>query len=312
MPTVKVSVVICSHTVERLDDLRDAFDSLLSQTYDEVEVVFVSDGSDELYRRVRGEYGDRDNFVTVVNDENVGLSASRNHGVEASSGDVVAFMDDDAVADERWIETLIETYEEHDAVAAGGRMTPIWVDGEPSHLPEEFYWLVGVTHRGFAGGEDEVQEVRNTFGSNISFRRDVFEELGGFDPSIGREGDAHLQAEEPELCARMTREYGRGVVYNPEARVGHKVFEYRTRTRWLLSRAFWQGYSKRAMEKLVPDVGIGEEEEYLSMLLFESTPRRLRRLVTKPSFAGLKQILMLYVLTACVGLGYLYAFGNYR
>jgi len=215
---MKVSVVVCCHTTDRHEDLRDAFDSLLDQTYDDVEVVFVSDGSDELYGLVDDQYGDRDDFVTLVNDENLGLSASRNRGIEASSGDVVAFMDDDAVADERWVETLVETYDEHDAVAVGGCMTPIWVAGEPSHLPEEFYWLVGVTHRGFAGGRDDVQEVRNTFGSNISFRRDVLDELGGFDASIGREGDAHLQAEEPELCARMAREYGRGVVYNPTRR----------------------------------------------------------------------------------------------
>jgi glycosyltransferase involved in cell wall biosynthesis len=309
---VKVSVVVCSHTVERLGDLRDAFDSLLSQTHDEVEVVFVSDGSEELHQSVEDEYGGSEKFVTVLNKENLGLSASRNRGVGASTGDVVAFMDDDAVADERWVETLVETYEDHETVAVGGKMTPIWVDGKPSHLPEEFYWLIGVTHRGFAGGRDEVQEVRNTFGSNISFRRDVFDELGGFDSSIGREGDAHLQAEEPELCARMAREYGKGVVYNPDAEVGHKVFEYRTRTRWLLSRAFWQGYSKRAMEKLVPNAGIDEEGAYLSMLLFNATPRRLKRLVTNPSFAELKQIVMLYILTACVGFGYLYGFTAYR
>ncbi|MDZ7687782.1 MAG: glucosyl-dolichyl phosphate glucuronosyltransferase [Halobacteriales archaeon] len=309
---MKVSVVVCCHTLERLDDLRDAFDSLLGQTYDDIEVVFVSDGNDELYRRIDEDYGDIDDFVTVVNDENIGLSASRNRGIEASSGDVVAFMDDDAVADESWVDVLVKTYEEHDAVAVGGRMTPIWVDGEPSHLPEEFYWLIGVTHRGFAGGRDEVQEVRNTFGSNISFRRYVLGELAGFDTSIGREGDAHLQAEEPELCARMMREYGRGVVYNPDAKVGHKVFEYRTRTRWLLNRAFWQGYSKRAMEKLVPDADIGEEGAYLSMLVFSATPRLLHRLVTRPSFSVPKKIVMLYALTAAVGFGYLYAVATYR
>jgi len=309
---MKVSVVVCCHTVERFEDLRDAFDSLLEQTYDDIEVIFVSDGSDELYQRIDGDYGDLNKFVALLNEENIGLSASRNRGIETSSGDVVAFMDDDAVAEQDWVETLVKTYEEYDAVAVGGRMTPIWVSGEPSHLPEEFYWLIGVTHRGFAGGRDEIQEVRNTFGSNISFRRDVLNELGGFDTSIGREGDAHLQAEEPELCARMASEYGRGVVYNPDAKVGHKVFEYRTRTRWLLNRAFWQGYSKRAMGKLVPDAGIGEEGAYLSMLFFGATPRLLRRLVTRPSFSVLKKLIMLYILTACVGFGYLYAVATYR
>jgi len=66
------------------------------------------------------------------------------------------------------------------------------------------------------------------------------------------------------------------------------------------------------MEKLVPDAGIGEEGAYLSMLLFDATPSRLRRLVTRPSFAGVKQLFMLYVLTAFVGFGYLYGFTSYR
>jgi len=65
-----------------------------------------------------------------------------------------------------------------------------------------------VTHRGFV---DEPGEVRNTFGSNISFRTDVFNELGGFDVEIGgRKGDTNLQGGETELCARMKTEYGMG------------------------------------------------------------------------------------------------------
>jgi len=89
-------------------------------------------------------------------------------------------------------------------------MTPAWVAGKPSFLPEEFYWLIGVTHRGFADGPGEV---RNTFGSNISFRADVFAELGGFDVDIGgRKGDKNLQGGETELCARMREAYGQGCV----------------------------------------------------------------------------------------------------
>jgi len=125
----------------------------------------------------------------------------------------VAFIDDDAVADERWIERLIRAHKDEEAIAAGGRMTPLWVAGKPSFLPEEFYWLVGVTHRGFAEGPGEV---RNTFGSNISFRADVFEALDGFDTDIGgRKGDRNLQGGETELCARLHAQYGRGVWYEP-------------------------------------------------------------------------------------------------
>jgi glycosyltransferase involved in cell wall biosynthesis len=225
-----------------------------------------------------------------------------------ASGDVVAFIDDDAVADEVWVTRLVRAYEEENAIAAGGKMTPEWVAGKPPFLPEEFYWLVGVTHRGFADG---AGEVRNTFGSNISFRANVFEALGGFNVDIGgRKGDKNLQGGETELCARMREAHGQGVWYDPEAEVAHKVFEYRTELRWLLDRAFWQGYSKRAMEVLV-ERGSGDEEMFLRKLVTEFIPRRISRLLRNPSFSNVTQLITVFVITGFVGVGYIYAFMRY-
>ncbi|SER82595.1 glucosyl-dolichyl phosphate glucuronosyltransferase [Natrinema salaciae] len=304
-----VSVILCTYDPGTYDDFCEAATSVLEQTYDSVELVIVVDGVDAVYERVREDFGDRDDIVIHCNDENRGLLASRNRGVELASGDVVAFLDDDAVADEEWIEFLLEAYEGENAIAAGGKMTPRWVAGRPEFLPEEFYWLVGVTHRGFADG---AGEVRNTFGSNISFRRDVFLNLGGFDTDIGgRKGDKNLQGGETELCARMQREYGRGVWYVPDAAVEHKVFEYRTDPKWLLERAFWQGYSKRAMETLVPDSS-DEESAFLGTLLLDFVPHRAHRLATDPTIGRATQLLALVVFTVVVGVGYLYGVTRYR
>jgi len=298
-----VSVVLCTYRMDAYDHFTEAADSVLAQTYDDVELVVVVDGDEDVFERVRADYGDHEDVLVHCNDENVGLLASRNRGADLASGDVVAFIDDDAVADDRWIERLADAYEEEDAIAAGGKMAPEWVAGKPAFLPEEFYWLVGVTHRGFADG---AGEVRNTFGSNISFRRAVFRDLGGFDTAIGgRQGDANLQGGETELCARMAAEYGHGVYYVPDAEVAHKVFAYRTKPLWLFDRAFWQGYSKRAMETLAPDAG-DEESDFLGRLFSEFVPDRLRGLVTDPSIASLTQLVALLALTGTVGAGYLY------
>jgi glycosyltransferase involved in cell wall biosynthesis len=306
---MKVSVVLCTYSPERYDDFREAADSLLTQTYDDVELVVVVDGREPVYERVREDYGDREDVLLHCNDENLGLLESRNVGAELATGDVVAFIDDDAIADERWVEALVASYEERDAVAVGGKMTPEWVAGEPGFLPEEYYWLVGATHRGFADGPGWV---RNTFGSNISFRREVFLELGGFDPDIGgRKGDANLQGGETELCARLAVEYDERVWYSPEAVVAHKVFDYRTDPWWLLDRAFWQGYSKRAMEVLLPETG-SEENDFLKLLVFESVPTRLRSLAATPSIDGVKQLVFLLLFTGSVGVGYLYGLNRYR
>ena len=310
---MRVSVVLCTYDPALFSDFRAAADSVLANTHP-AELVVVVDGDPALADRVRGTYASHDDVTIHENDENVGLLESRNTGAEVADGDVVAFLDDDARADPEWIARLVAAYEDHDSLAVGGRMTPEWVAGRPKFLPAEFYWLVGVTHRGFgpAGDEHHAGEVRNTNGSNLSFRREVFLDLGGFDTEIGgRKGDNKLQGGETELCARLEREYGERVWYDPGALVGHKVFDYRTRPRWLAGRAFWQGYSKRAMESFVPD-STSEESAFLGRLLTEFLPRRLAGLVRHPSRERASQLLALLVLTGLVGFGYVYATLRYR
>jgi len=307
---MKVSVVLCTYTPDDYEHFTDAMASLRAQTHEDLEIVVVVDGHDELCDRVHGEYGNVPAVTITCNEENVGLLESRNRGAEAASGDVVAFIDDDAIADERWVEKLVAAYEDRDVPAAGGKMVPEWVAGRPAFLPEEFYFLIGVTHRGFADG---AGEVRNTNGSNISFRREAFLDLDGFNTEIGgRQGDANLQGGETELCARLREEYGQGVWYVPDAEVAHKVFEYRTDPKWLADRAFWQGYSKRGMEVLAPDTASDEEWSFLGRLLFEFVPDRLRGLVVGPSVERAKQFVALVVLTGLVGVGYCYGFTRYR
>jgi len=311
---MRVSVVLCTHTLDRYHDLLDAVESVRKQTYDEIELVLVSDGSEAVTRQFERDFGDSKDIIITALEENRGLLKARNHGAKAATGDVIAFIDDDAIADPEWVSQLVSSYEQQDAIAVGGKMVPEWVAGKPESLPEEFYWLVGVTHRGFGpdGDREAAGEVRNTFGSNISFQSDVFQELDGFDPAVGgRKGDANLQAEEPELGNRLRSEYGRGVWYNPDAVVAHKVFEYRTEPAWLLDRAFWQGYSKRAMEVLLEESS-GEESDFLGALLGEYVPSRLFGLLRAPSREKGAQLLLLFVLTAMVGTGYLYGLTKYR
>ena len=302
-----VSVVICTYADERYDDLLEAAQSVFEQTYDPVELVVVVDGNERVAAQVREEFDTSENVVVHCNDGNRGLSYSRTRGVEHSSGDVIAFLDDDAVARPDWVEQLVTAYEKTDAIAVGGRMVPEWVAGRPSHLPEEFYWLVGANY------EKRLKpwsEVRNTLGSNISFRRDVFEAVGGFDQQVGLQGEKQIQAEETELCIRMAETFGKGVLYNPDAVVAHKIFEYRMQPGWLLRRAFWQGYSKRALETLGGERADTAERDFLKHLALEAVPGRIRGLVRQPSVTAIEQLCLVFLLTACVGVGYLYGFAT--
>jgi len=296
-----VSVVICTYALDRYEDFSEAVESVLEQSYDSVEAIVVVDGNEAVAERVRTDFAD-DTVVVHNNAENRGVSYSRTKGAEIATGDVVAFIDDDAVADPDWISELVRVYEDTDALAVGGRMVGLWPAGRPSFLPVEFNWLVGVTYPGFASAGEEV---RNTFESNISFRRDVFLGLDGFDPSLGPTAETYSHSEGAEIGVRLQHSHGCGVIYAPDAVVRHKVFAHRVQLVCLLRRAFEQGVSKQQLGDSA-DTSTGEEFRYLSYLFTTRLPQRLRTILLSPSSTGILQLLMIIVFTGVVGVGYLF------
>jgi len=300
---MKVSVVVCTYSMDRYGPFSECVESVLAQEYEPLEVVLVVDGNEDVFERVRDDFGDEENVVLHCNDENQGISYSRTKGAELASGDVVAFIDDDAAAESDWVANLVDVYENTDAIAVGGDVKPDWQTEKPAFFPEEFYWLVGCVEPGFA---EDGEEVRNTYGSNISYRREQFLEVGGYDPNTGRKGDKHLQAHEAPVGIRLLEAYGQGMVFTEDAVVHHKLFDYRGEFGWLVSRSFWQGYSKRVMDLLYPDAP-DDKSAYLKQLLTHFVPKRVKGLVRSPSVAEVKQLLSIFVFTGAVGLGYLYA-----
>ena len=99
--------------------------------------------------------------------------------------------------------------------------------------------------------------------------------------------------------------------YVPDATVAHKVFDYRTGLRWLLRRAFWQGYSKRAMQTIAPSAQ-DDEQAFLDDLLRTFLPGRIRELTGSPTTTRLAQMAFLVAATVSVGTGYLYGLIIYR
>jgi glycosyltransferase involved in cell wall biosynthesis len=289
--------------MDRYGPFSECVESVLAQTHDDLEVVLVVDGNDEVFERVSEDFGGREGAVLHCNDENQGISYSRTKGAELASGEIVAFIDDDATAEEDWIEQLLDVYEETDAIAVGGDVVPDWQTEKPDFFPAEFYWLVGCVEPGFA---EDGEEVRNTYGSNISYRREQFLDVGGYDPNTGRKGDKHLQAHEAPVGIRLREQYGKGMVFTEDARVHHKLFDYRGEFGWLVLRSFWQGYSKRVMDLLYPDAE-DNKSSYLKQLLTRFVPKRVKNLVRSPSLERLQQLVAIFVFTAAVGLGYAYA-----
>lgn len=300
---MNVSVVLCTYSLDRYAEFQEAAESILDQTYDETELVILVDGTEEVYDRITTDYETHAQTIIHCNEKNRGLSYSRNIGAKLANGDIVVFIDDDAVAASDWIDQIVGAYERYNALAVGGQMVPDWLSGKPEYLPEEYYFLIGVTYRGFRETEGYV---RNTFSSNLSFDKNTFEQLGGFKTRMGKQGENNLQGGETELCVRLKRETGERVVYVPDATVEHKIYDYRTDRRWLLERAFWQGYSKRRMAEIDPDA-TDTEQQFLRKLVFRFIPNRVTEFVRTPSPARLDKFIMLIMFTVSIGIGFLYA-----
>jgi len=297
-----VSAIVCTHSLDNYSNLVEAVDSLLAQTHTEIEIIIAVDGNAKLHEIVSAHYAGNRAVKTILLKENIGVSGARNAGISVAKGDVIAFIDDDVTAEKRWVENLLGTYREYDAVAVGGKILPVWLGTEPDYLPEELYWLVGATHRGFA--EERVGEVRNAFGPNMSFKREVFQKAGMFNENLGfaRRGLSYIQAEEPELALRMKRELGKGVIYNPKAVVYHKITPEKVKVNVLLRRAFYQGYSKALLKKLnISADSVATETSYLKALLTKYIPGRLKR---SYRLTELKKLLMLAACVIAVGLGF--------
>jgi len=299
-----VSIVVCTHKLDNYRNLTEAIKSLMAQSYAEKEILVVIDGDQVLYDRVRSDYDGKPAVKSVLLKENRGVSEARNAGIRIAKGDIIAFMDDDAVAAEDWLERLLSTYREFGALAVGGKILPVWEDRAPDYLPQELYWLVGVTNDGFAA--DRVVEVRNTFGPNMSFQHEVFRQIGLFDRRFGFTRTSRMQAEEPELAFRMKQRLGKGVLYNPQAIVYHKIPPDKTRVGGLLKRSFFQGYSKAFLNRQYPSGrAMSNEKSYLGFLVLHCLPRRAVRFY-RP--AELKKALFLTAALASVGLGFIYGY----
>jgi glycosyltransferase involved in cell wall biosynthesis len=255
---VDISVVICAYTEARWDDLVAAVESVRRQSAPPKEIIVAVDHNLRLLARVREHIP---GVVAVENREPRGLSGTRNSGIDAAHGAVIAFLDEDALAAPDWLERLNAEYQDPTVAGVGGAIEPLWLNGRPAWFPEEFAWVVGCTYRGMPQAK---APIRNLIGCNMSFRREVFEASGRFRSGIGRIGTRPVGCEETEFCIRATRRSTQGVLlYEPQARVRHRVPASRATWRYFTSRCYAEGLSKALVAHFVgAGDGLDAERRY--------------------------------------------------
>ncbi len=295
-----ISVIITAFTFDRLPSIEETIDSLRSQTVAPLETLLVVDHAPELLEECKRRWPD---VRVIANREGPGSCGGRNTGVADSKGEVVAFLDDDAVPGQDWIERLGSAYSDPRVLSVGGGVRPRWLTARPSWFPPEFDWIVGCAHSGMP---KKLEPVRNVIIANMSVRRDAMIEVGGLRQEFSRIQKNAAGAEETDLCIRLNRRWPGGVVlFDPEAAVEHFVPEERTELRYFISRCFAEGRSKAALTRMVgPDSGLSAERSYVRHTLPLGVLRNLGRLARGDLTAGSRAVMIVAGLAVTVA-GYL-------
>jgi GT2 family glycosyltransferase len=293
-----VTAVVCTYAWERRALLEQAIASLEGQTAEPSRIVIVIDGDVRLLEWARGRWP---RHSVVPNAHRQGLSGARNTGLHEADGAIVAFLDDDARARADWLARLLNVFEDPRVDAAGGTVAPAWAAGRPGWFPSEFNWVVGCTYRGMP---TTCAPVRNPVGAGMAFRKAAIDEVGGFRSELGRVGGGGAGCEETELCLRIGRRAGCGVVlFDPDARVDHAVPRKRGRFRYFVSRCWSEGRSKAEMVRLSEGARTLEtERRYATRVLPMGVARGVLDLVRgSPAGAGRAGAILLGALATAAG-----------
>jgi glycosyltransferase involved in cell wall biosynthesis len=235
----KISIIIA--TFRRYDILPYAINSLLSQVglrREDLEIIVV-DNTPAGERQVIYNNSQCDRFIT----ENIsGLSRARNIGIEASSAELVAFLDDDAIASPTWASEAVGLFHSNPAWdAIGGRILakypannkPIWIDAKLEEFLSCIDWPVNKP--------TSIVEGVWIAGANMVFRRRVFECGIRFNERLGRNGsNSLLSNDETELFEVIGKDR---VYYVPQMTVDHVIPRSRLDPQWFRKRIFWQAIS---------------------------------------------------------------------
>jgi GT2 family glycosyltransferase len=296
-----ISIIICAYTEKRWDGMMDALRSLREQTARPFEIILVIDHNPKLFQRAVQEIHD----VLILENQSLrGLSGARNTGIAAAKGALIAFIDEDAIAEPDWIEKLLPMYADPAVLGVGGAIRPIWSGFKPAWFPEEFFWVVGCTYKGLP---EKAAPVRNLIGCNMSFRREVFEQAGGFRTGMGRIGALPVGCEETELCIRTNHHFNQAIfIYQPDAQVDHRVPESRARWNYFMHRCYFEGISKAQVAHFVgANQGLASERSYALKTLPVGLLRGISDFLFRGRISGLSQAFAIGLGLTCTVIGYL-------
>jgi glycosyltransferase involved in cell wall biosynthesis len=243
------SIIVC--TALRINLLRKCLESLLSQTISSsaFEIIVINNvvedepEIDTVIRQI-----DTEHRISVATERIEGLSPARNHGIALAKGDILVFIDDDAVANPGWLEEISRVYVDHpESAAVGGKIELFWESARPDWLHPDLHAYLGELDYG--NGILQIKKEQRLGGGNFSIRRCWLEKCGGFLMQLGRNRKSLLSGEEVELLLRVQANGGK-CYYTSDALVYHPAAASRLTKNYFRWRTYWGARSTARIDKI--------------------------------------------------------------
>jgi glycosyltransferase involved in cell wall biosynthesis len=207
-----VSVVIC--TRNREDKIANAVESVLANDYPDFDLTIIDQSTSSATREVIDAIDEGEPRLHYVHREQAGLSRAYNSGVEATTGEILAFTDDDCITPPTWISTIVAAFEaEPDGDLLYGTVVPYGTTEEDfAHTP-----VLGIAAPERLSKRDGFRVVG--MGANFAARRRLFARVGGFDNVLG--GGGPLRSSQDFDMVYRTVKAGGVVLLRPEVAIRH-------------------------------------------------------------------------------------------
>jgi GT2 family glycosyltransferase len=272
LPTI--SVIICAYTEGRWELLLQSVASVQEQTLQPCEIIACIDHNETLFRRCAAYWSDfaaSTPPIRVIQNKYDGhLGSARNTAAEIAVGDILAFLDDDATADNDWLKLLTDPYQNERIGAVGGRPIPVFEASRPAWFPAQFDWVFGCAYDGLPTSRGPLAHL---IGANMSVRRTLLvEQVRGF------HSDNH---DDMDMCHRVAHIRGsEAVIYEPAATVRHFVPAFKLTWKYFWRRCFSVNKGKvEALAQMGDAATLGAEARFVWYALSDGVLRGILQAV---------------------------------
>lgn len=205
-----LSIIIC--TYNRVDFLKKCIGSILKQisTNNDIEIVVIdnncNDGTKEYINNINSTY------INYFLETKQGLSHARNKGIEVSKGDFLAFVDDDATIDKKWLKSLLYHLKNQNINHIyGGPIFPNFEVNCPKWIDENYFIRKFKSSDGYL---DKLTAQDGFSGGNMCIPKNIFDKIGFFNTDLGMQGKEMGLGEESELFFRIHNQIKQVKLYN--------------------------------------------------------------------------------------------------